>query len=67
MWPAGSVSGLRARGGYEVSEEWKDGKLVAATIKNICGVGEIPVRYGTKVVKLSFKKGETKTLDATLQ
>ena len=51
-WPTGNVSGLRARGGYKVSEEWKDGKLVSATIKNVGGSGKIPVRYGGKLVEL---------------
>ena len=66
-WPTGSITGLRARGGYEVSIQWKDGKLVSATIKNICGTGKVPVRYGGKVVELNLKSGKSKTLNDELQ
>jgi alpha-L-fucosidase 2 len=66
-WPVGKISGLRARGGYEVGVEWKDGKLVAATVKNVSGDGHPKVRYGGKVVELTVKPGATKTLGNDLK
>jgi alpha-L-fucosidase 2 len=32
QWPAGEITGLRARGGYEVSLAWQNGQLSAADI-----------------------------------
>ena len=66
-WPAGKISGLRARGGYEVSLEWNAGKLVAATIKNVSGDGNCRVRYGDKTVVLAVKRGAEKTLNFGLE
>jgi alpha-L-fucosidase 2 len=66
-WPAGSVEGLRARGGYEVSIKWKDGKLVSATVKNVSGDGHAKVRYGDKAAELTVKKGASRSLNEDLQ
>jgi len=66
-WPAGKISGLRARGGYEISESWQNGKLISATVKNVSGGGKCKIRYGGKMVSLNLQPGETKLLDPELQ
>ena len=59
IWPAGSVTGLRARGGYEVNINWKDGKLTSAKIKNINGEETIPVRYKEQVKTINVIPGNS--------
>jgi alpha-L-fucosidase 2 len=55
-WPEGSVSGLLARGGFQVSIGWKNAKLHHATIRSsrdsIC-----TLRYGDIRRELTLKNG----------
>jgi alpha-L-fucosidase 2 len=57
-WKDGSVTGLKARGGFEVNIEWKDGKLTKAEIKSLLG-NPCVVRANGKTTKYSQAKGET--------
>ena len=36
-WPAGRVSGLRARGGFDVTLEWKEGRVARAEVTSRLG------------------------------
>ncbi|HEX5397835.1 MAG TPA: glycoside hydrolase family 95 protein, partial [Verrucomicrobiae bacterium] len=65
-WPDGSVTGLRARGGFEVDVTWSGGKLASAKIKSTGGRA-ITVRYGDKTAELNLKSGGTAQLNPELQ
>jgi alpha-L-fucosidase 2 len=56
-WKDGSVTGLRARGGFEVNIEWKDGKLTKSEIKSLLGNPCI-VRTNGKTTNYTPAKGE---------
>jgi len=57
-WKDGSVKGICARGGFEVDMEWKDDKLVSASLLSKCG-GKCKVRYNGMDVDLETEKGKT--------
>ena len=56
-WKDGSVSGLCARGGYEVSMVWKNSKVTSCTIK-AKKAGTVTLLYNGLTETLELKAGE---------
>ncbi|MBI2512451.1 MAG: glycoside hydrolase family 95 protein [Opitutae bacterium] len=56
-WPAGRVTGLRARGGYVVDLAWHDGRLTEARIRSTLGRATT-VRYNDETRPLAIAAGE---------
>jgi alpha-L-fucosidase 2 len=65
-WPAGSVRGLRARGGFEVDISWRDGQLTGATIRSKLG-GPCRLRSGATTATLTTRPGGSYALNAALR
>lgn len=61
-WDAGSVKGLRARGGYVVDIVWKEHKPVSAGIYSEHG-GTCTIKYKDKILQIDTGKGERYILD----
>ncbi len=64
-WTDGSVRGLRARGGFEVSIQWTSGKLRNAEIRSARAT-DCNVRYQSNTARLSAQAGETIRLNGQL-
>ena len=65
-WKDGSVSGLKARGGYEVSIDWKDGKMVSCEIKSLLG-HPFTVRYAGRTEEFVLAAGKSVKLGPDLE
>ena len=58
-WQEGEVSGLKARGGFEVAMAWKDGQLTQATVTSTLG-GNLRIRSAVPLKGLKVAKGTNK-------
>ena len=75
VWKEGSINGLRARGGFEVSMNWSGNRLQKAVVKSMNG-GKLTIRTATPLKRsgkkagnyylytIKTKKGQTITLNA---
>jgi alpha-L-fucosidase 2 len=55
-WPAGHVLGLRARGGFLVDLDWKDGRLMRTRVHSVLGHPCV-LRYADRVVRIDTRPG----------
>ncbi len=65
-WPAGHVTGLRARGSFEIDLAWNDGKLTSVKIKSVGGRAAT-VRYGDRTAEIKLKSGGAVQLNSELK
>ena len=65
-WPDGDVTGLRARGGFEVDVAWRGGELHRATVTSLNG-NPLVLRYRERKVEVASSKGSRHEFDAGLQ
>lgn len=60
-WPNGRITGLRARGGFDVDLEWGNGQLTTATIRAIKG-GSFRIYSEDKLSQvIALKQGQSMT------
>ena len=56
-WSEGSVTGLKARGGFECDITWHEGALTKAVIRSDKG-GRVVVKYGSDEFPVDIKSGD---------
>ncbi len=64
--PCGTISGVCARGGFELSFSWKEGKLQKLSVLSKAGKS-CKIVYGAKAIEFETKKGKTYSFNADLK
>ena len=62
QWSEGHVKGICARGGFVVDIEWRQGKVIKATLYSRNG-GSTTVRYNGKTKKINLERGKSVILE----
>lgn len=62
--PSGTISGIKGRGGFEISISWKDGKLENVIVKSLLGK-KLHLRYNGKLISKETKAGKSYLLRVT--
>jgi alpha-L-fucosidase 2 len=65
-WPNGSLRGFKARGGFEVDLQWREGKLEQVLLRSNLG-GPCRVRLGNTCVNYDTRPDEALTLGSRLE
>ena len=53
----GHIRGIRARGGFEIDMQWKEGKLTGGNIRSLAGK-PLKIVYNDKEVSMQLRLGE---------
>ncbi len=61
-WTKGEVTGLVARGGFEISMKWDNNRLISGTIFSKKG-GEAQLSYAGKTIAVKLKPGEKRKIN----
>ena len=64
-WPKGSVTGLCARGGFEVDMSWDDSALTRVVLRSKLG-HPCRIRHGGRSVDLTSEAGKSYVFDGRL-
>ncbi len=65
-WPTGSVTGLRARDGFEIDLAWQDGTLTRVTLRSTLG-RPVHLRYAGQEINLTPAAGSSTSFDPHLR
>jgi alpha-L-fucosidase 2 len=65
-WPSGKISGIVARGGFEVSMEWAEGRLTSLEITSRLG-NQLNLRYSGLAKNIKLSKGQVLKFNGRLE